>query len=193
MEDYALSMNLNIEQKEAKKLVEGYLNAFPKLKAWMEWSDGIALDNLEMSTESGRIRHFPQLEKLQKEWSINLLMNSLDLWHAYHEDEIKYKAAKKARGQLKNALNNAKNFQIQGLSASIMNRAAIKLNRALKPYGALIVLQIHDQLVIESIEKNAIKVQELTQNIMESIGIDLKLSVKLKAPAQIGTNLADAH
>lgn len=195
MEDYALHMSIGVSQKEAGGLIDGYLSGFPRLAQWMKDSEANALETLHTRTESGRIRHFPQLEKLQNNWDISLLRNSLDLWQAYHLDEKKYKEAKKARGVLKNALNNAKNVQIQGLSASIMNRAAIKLNRVLQEsgYDAKIKLQIHDQLVIGAKEEDAVAVRILTQTVMEDTGRVLNLRVKLKAPAQIGTNLADAH
>lgn len=195
MEDYALHKNIGVSQKEAASLIKGYLTAFPRLAAWMDHSNTTALEAGKITTESGRVRRFPQLEKIQETWDIKLLQNSLDLWHAHHEDEEKYAKAKKARGALKNCLNNAKNFQIQGLSASIMNRAAIKLNRALaeNKLDAKIILQVHDQLVVECKKSDATLVQSITQKVMEGMAEEFKLLVKLKAPAQIGTNLADAH
>ncbi len=189
MKDYALGLNLNIPQSEANKLINGYLRAFPRLAEWMEKSEEVALDKLEIATESGRIRHFPQLEKIQEKWDIEELKDSLELWKLYHDDEPKYKEAKKARAILINALNNAKNVQIQGLSASIVNRAAIAVNRKLGILGK-VCLNVHDQLVVIIEEKNAEVCREIVQFQMENV---MKLRVKLKAPAQIGNNLADAH
>ena len=57
----------------------------------------------------------------------------------------------------KNGVNNAKNFQIQSLSASIVNLAAIEINREFIKRGidGWVALQIHDQLVMNVPEEKA--------------------------------------
>ncbi|HEY5688540.1 MAG TPA: DNA polymerase [Yeosuana sp.] len=189
MEDYALHKKLECSQKQAVELINGYLNAYPKLKEWMAWSNGEALEKHQIVSETGRIRRFPQLQRIQDTWNIIQLQNSLDLWQAYHQDEKVYEKAKKARNVLKNALNNAKNFQIQSLSASIVNRAAININRKLGDLGK-VVTNVHDQLIIKCKDMDAEKVARIVQFEMENV---MKLTVTLKAPAEIGTNFADAH
>jgi DNA polymerase-1 len=101
-------------------------------------------------------------------------------------------SAKAARSKLKNCLNNAKNFQIQSLSASIVNRAAIAINRYLKSNNidGLVIAQIHDQLIVKVPSSQASQVAPIVRQLMEGA---FKLSIPLVAPAEIGTNFADAH
>jgi len=95
-------------------------------------------------------------------------------------------------GDYKNGLNNAKNFQIQSLAASIVNMSAININREFKNrnINAWVALNIHDQLVVDVPKDKAEECKELVQRIMENT---YKLSIELKAPACIATNLKDGH
>jgi DNA polymerase-1 len=84
-------------------------------------------------------------------------------------------------------LNNAINFQIQGLAASIVNMAAIKIVGQLA-FGGLktkIVGQVHDELIFNvpksEVEQVSIIVQDCMQNIMQ-------LTVPLRTVPQFGQN-----
>ena len=78
------------------------------------------------------------------------------------------------------------------MAASIVNLAAIEINRELnrRKIDGWVALQIHDQLVINVPEDRAEECRSLVQDIMEN---NYKLSLQLKAPAEIGTNLYEAH
>ena len=192
MESFKLAKTLEIEQSQADLLIKNYLTAYPALHNWMKSTNHAVMRNLRVHSEAGRIRRYPNLRKVMEKWNPKLLENSLDLWQAYNQDEELYAEAKRARRTYKNALDNAKNFQIQSLAASIVSRACINIARRLKSekLDASIVAQIHDQIVVRSHEKDIDKVREIVQTEMESV---VELSVKLKAPAVIGTNFADAH
>ena len=93
----------------------------------------------------------------------------------------------------KNALNNCLNFQIQSLAASVVNRAALAINRKFKELNikGVVVAQIHDQLVMKVVKEQAEEAAKIVQEIMENT---TKLpGVTLKAPPEIATNLADGH
>ena len=192
MESFKLAKTLEIEQSQADLLIKNYLTAYPNLYNWMKATNHAVKNSLKVQSEAGRIRRYPELRKVMEKWNTKLLENSLDLWQAYNQDEGLYVEAKRARRIYKNALDNAKNFQIQSLAASIVSRACINIARKLKAESldARIVAQIHDQIVVISKENIIDKVREIVQHEMESV---VELSVKLKAPAQIGTNFADAH
>ena len=91
-----------------------------------------------------------------------------------------------------NYLNNGKNFQIQSLAASITNRACIAIARELKRKGVdgHVCAQIHDQIIVRVPKSEAKQWQKTVQFLMENV---YKLSLPLKAPAEIGVNFADAH
>jgi DNA polymerase-1 len=93
---------------------------------------------------------------------------------------------------MKNYIGNGRNFQIQSLSASIVNRASIAVSRALKfkKLDAHILLNIHDQLVIECRSSDVQAVSEVVQLCMENA---ISLPVKLKAPPTVGKNLRESH
>jgi len=90
-------------------------------------------------------------------------------------------------------MNNCLNYQLQSLAASVVNRAAIKINRKAKELGidAVVCAQIHDQLVISVAEEQAEEFAPIVQEIMEN---NLKLpGVTLKAPPELSPNLRDGH
>jgi DNA polymerase I-like protein with 3'-5' exonuclease and polymerase domains len=93
----------------------------------------------------------------------------------------------------KNARNNCLNYQLQSLAAAVVNRAAIQINRKarLDRLDALVVAQIHDQLVIEVLEDQAQAFAPVVQDLMEKT-TELE-GVTLKAPPEIAYNLADGH
>jgi len=92
----------------------------------------------------------------------------------------------------KNGINNSRNFQIQSLSSSIVNKAMILINRQLKEKGidAWVCGTVHDQIITNCPESDKLEVRQLVKNTMEN---STKLSVQLKAPPEIGTNWRDSH
>lgn len=192
MESFKLAKTLEIEQSQADLLIKNYLNAYPKLHNWMKETNNAVKSCMRVNSQAGRIRRYPELRKVLEKWNTQLLENSLDLWQAYNQDEELYAEAKRARRIYKNALDNAKNFQIQSLAASIVNRASIAISRRLRgeSLNARIAGQIHDQIIVISAENIIDKVREIVQYEMEGV---VELAVRLKAPAVIGTNFADAH
>lgn len=199
MKAYALGKSLGVSQETAQELIDGYLNGFPSLKQWMIDSEEFVKKHGYIKIETGRIRHLPKVKELYEIHKDRLLdfkyRNKLQATYRNKFGLSKTEAQAKVNEMYKdykNGLNNAKNVQIQGLSASIVNRAAIAINREFNKRGidAWVSLQIHDQLVMNVPEDAAEECKELVQDIMEN---NYKLSVRLKAPAEIGVNLYEAH
>lgn len=186
---YALGKNINVKTKEAEKLVEGYLNGFPNLKKWMEESREFVKKNGYIRTQVGRIRHLPKVKALYEKFGDDLLDFNFkrELERHYGADFVL-----NISRDYKNGLNNSLNVQIQGLAASIVNRAAIAINREFKDkqIKGQVVAQIHDQLIMEVEESRAKEAAEIVQDKMENT---TKLKIPLIAVPAIAKNWRDGH
>ena len=190
MQAFALAKTLNIKQKEADALVEGYLNGFPQLREWMTNSRKQVQEHGYIKNMVGRVRHLPVAKLVYERFGETLLdwKTKQELGRQFGEDFIEglYR-------DYKNARNNCLNFQLQSLASSVVNRAAMMINRRAKEMGidAVVVAQIHDQLIINIEESRAKEFAPIVQYIMEN---NLVLpGVDLKAPPEIGNNWCDAH
>jgi DNA polymerase I-like protein with 3'-5' exonuclease and polymerase domains len=190
MEAYALAMTLNIQQKEAEKLVEGYLNGFPQLKEWRIKSRNQVKTHGFISNEVGRIRHLPKVKLIFEKYGDQLMD-----WR--FRKELKERYGEAAVSQLyrdyRNGLNNCLNYQLQSLAAAVVNRAAVQINRKAKQLGidARVQAQVHDQLIINVAEKDAEMFAPIVRNIMETTTV--LPGVTLKAPPEIALNWRDGH
>ena len=190
MEAYALAMTLNIPQKEAEKLVEGYLNGFPQLKEWRIKSRNQVKTHGFISNEVGRIRHLPKVKLIFEKYGDQLMD-----WR--FRKELKERYGEAAVSQLyrdyRNGLNNCLNYQLQSLAAAVVNRAAVQINRKAKQLGidARVQAQVHDQLIINVAEEDAEMFAPIVRNIMETTTV--LPGVTLKAPPEISLNWRDGH
>jgi DNA polymerase I-like protein with 3'-5' exonuclease and polymerase domains len=100
---------------------------------------------------------------------------------------------KRLYGDYKNALNNCLNFQIQSLAASVVNRAALAINREFnrREWDGVVIAQIHDQLIIKIKAELAHEAAEVVKHIMETT--TQLPGVTLKAPPEIAKNFRDGH
>lgn len=189
MTGYKLQFELNIPQKDADRLVQNYLEAFPDLANWMQETASKVYTKGFIEVETGRKRRFPRAVSIYKRYG-DAIMNDLTLWKKYHEEPVVYAEAKKARREFKNYINNGNNVQIQGLAASIVNRACIKIARALKEADleTQICLQVHDSIATLGPEKELAQVHLIVQTIMEG---NYKISVPLVAEPKSGQTYAE--
>jgi DNA polymerase I len=81
------------------------------------------------------------------------------------------------------------NYPMQGLAADIIKIAMIQLENEIKVYNARVLLQVHDELILEAEKNIAEKIKDLTVKIMEN---SYKLSVPLIVNASISENWLDA-
>ena len=190
MEAYALGMTLGIPTKEAEKLVAGYLDGFPDLKKWRENSRRQVKDLGYIKNYVGRIRHLPKVKKIYEKFGERIMDWRFrnELSDRYGKDQVL-----QVYRDYRNGLNNCLNFQLQSLAASVVNRAALKINRKAKEMGidAIVQAQVHDQLIINIREDQAEEFAPIVQHIMET---NLVLpGVTLKAPPEISKNWRDGH
>ena len=186
---YALGKNLDVSTKEAKSLVDGYLNGFPNLKKWMEESAQFSKENGYIRTQVGRIRHLPKVKAIYDKVGDGMLD-----YHFVKDLERQYgvEATKSIKRDFVNGVNNSRNVQIQGLAASIVNRAAIAINRKFKELGikGWVCAQIHDQVVCEVEAERGEEAAQIVKDCMENT---TKLSITLKAPPALAHNWRDGH
>lgn len=189
MGGFKLKFELNIEQKEADRLVANYLYAFPDLTAWMKKTQAEVLAKGQIKIETGRVRRFPRAPQLYAQYG-DAILHDLELWKKYHEEPAIYERAKKARRELKNYINNGNNVQIQGLAASIVNRACIKIARELRAANlkTQICLQVHDSIATYGPVSETGIVSEIMQRCMET---NYKISVPLLAEPKSGKTYGD--
>ena len=190
MEAYALGRTLNVDQKTAQELVNGYLDGFPQLKEWRERSRQQAKEKGRIQNYVGRIRHLPRVKKVYDKFGDRMMD-----WRFRKELEPTYgkEQVMKAYRDYRNGLNNCLNFQLQSLAAAVVNRAALGINRKAEELGidARVQAQVHDQLIINCDEKDVEMFAPYVQEIMEST---TKLpGVTLKAPPEIADNWRDGH
>ena len=86
----------------------------------------------------------------------------------------------------------ALNMPIQGTAADIMKLAMVNVDRALKKeaLAARLVLQVHDELIVECPEEEAERVQKILKEEMENV---VSLSVPLTVDTKTGKTWAEAH
>lgn len=137
--DYGLSVDLNISRKEAKDYIEKYKAAYPDVEAYMESIVKEAKENGFVETFYGRRRLVPELT------SSNYNIRSFG-------ERI------------------ALNTPIQGTAADIIKIAMIQVDQALREKGfqARLVLQIHDELLVDCPIEESEEVSKLLVDIMES-------------------------
>lgn len=176
-----ISEILGIKYKEAEEIIQKYLRGFPSLSKYMSRQNYRAKHDGFVKTEFGRIRH---------------LREAKAMYALYGDDLLNYKWASAnnktdLRRKYKNALNNAKNFPIQGLAAHIVNRAMIAITREFKRLGidGYIALQVHDEITCIVREDQAIQASDIMRDCMVNTTV---ISVPLGAEPLIADNWGDA-
>jgi DNA polymerase I-like protein with 3'-5' exonuclease and polymerase domains len=191
MSGYALAMSLGVDKKEGERLVEGYLSGFPQLREWREQSRKFIKENGYIKNKVGRIRHLPKAKEIYEAFGDKIL----DDWRFRKEIERQYgvEAVTALYRDYKNALNNCLNYQIQSYSASIVNRAALQINRRFHRENIIgqVIAQIHDQLICQVREEDVERACVIMQDCMENT---TKLDgVELVAIPEVANNFKDGH
>lgn len=197
MSAFALGKTLEISTEDAQILVDGYLGGYPALHKWMIDSENQAKFDGFVRSEIGRVRHLPKVKSIYTKHGTKLMdykyRNKLIKRHTNRlgKDEAN-KVVNGLYMDYKNGINNSKNYQIQSLAASIVNKAAVEINRELikRNIDGWVALQIHDQLVMNVPEEKAEECRVMVQDIMENC---YKISLQLLAPAEIAFDLKEGH
>ncbi len=157
---YGLARNVGIGRKEAKKAIDAYFAAYPGVKRYMDETPEQARQTGVVRTLYGRLRRMPDLH------SRNFTVRS-------------------------RAEREAINAPIQGTAADLMKLAMIAVADRLPQAfpKARMVLQVHDELLLEVPADDAPGVAALVKAVMEGVAT---LNVPLVVETRIGGNWLDA-
>ena len=152
--DFALAKNIGVTRREARAFMDRYFERYPGVKAYMENSVADAREQGYAVTLLGRRRYLPELS------SANFNIRSF--------------------GE-----RCAMNSPIQGTAADIIKLAMIRVADALKQRGmqTRLILQVHDELILEAPENEAEAAAQLLKECMESV---MQLEVPLKTDITTG-------
>lgn len=158
---FGLSQRMNIPRSEAKELIDNYFNTYKQVASYMEESIRKAREKGYVETMLGRRRYLRDIN------SRNAVV----------------------RGY---AERNAINAPIQGSAADIIKIAMISIHEKLQSghYDTKMIMQVHDELVLDVVKPELDDVIALVKDCMESA---YKLSVPLVVDYGTGTNWLEAH
>lgn len=158
--DYGLSQDLDISRKEAKEYIEGYKDTYPDIRKYMDQIVQDAKDKGYVETYFNRRRYIPELSS--KNFAVRGFGERVAL-----------------------------NTPIQGTAADIIKIAMVRVDEALqsKGYDARLVLQIHDELIVEAPDSEVEAVSKLLIEIMEGV---VNLDVSLDADMSVGKSWDEA-
>ena len=159
--DYGLATNIKTSRKKAKEYIEKYFEKYPKIKEYMENSVKSCKELGFVETLWGRRRYVPEIKS-----------NNFNV---------------RQFGE-----RVAMNAPIQGTAADIIKIAMINIENELdrRKLESKLILQVHDELVIETKEEELETVKELLIRNMQDV---VKLKVPLQVDANYGKTWYDAH
>ena len=157
---FGLSQDLSITRKEAAKYIDDYFATYPGIKTFLDHAVTHAKEEGYVVTLFGRRRPVPELS------SSNFMQRSFG-------ERV------------------AMNSPIQGAAADIIKIAMIRVNQKLKKQKmkSRLVLQVHDELLIEAYEPELEAVQKILKEEMEHVA---KLKVPLEIDMHTGVNWYEA-
>lgn len=157
---FSLSQDLEITRKEAEQYIASYFAKYPKIKEYQERMIQMAEEQGYVSTIFHRRRAMPELQ------SGNHVQRSFG-------ERV------------------AMNMPIQGSAADIIKIAMVKVHRALKEggYRSRLILQVHDELLIETYREEKEAVAKILKENMEQA---VQLSVPLEVDVHMGDTWFDA-
>ena len=160
MGEFSLASDLKISRMDAKNYIDGYLGAYPKVSEYLKNVVSSAKQDGFVTTLFGRRRYIPELSSSKK------------MEVAFGE-------------------RVAMNSPIQGTAADIIKLAMVNIDQKLKEkgYDARLILQVHDELIIEAHKSCAQEVKALMKREMENA---VKLSVPLTVEISEGKSWYEA-
>ncbi len=156
-----LSKRTEMNRNEAKEFIDKYFNIYKGIKKYLENTKNFAHENSYVQTIFGRRRYLPDINS--------------------HIPMIKAAAERMAI-----------NMPIQGTAADIMKIAMIKINEDLPKISSKtkILLQVHDELILEVPNKDLDKVAKYVKRTMENVH---KLPIPLIADLEVGNNWGELN
>jgi DNA polymerase-1 len=160
---FGLAENLGISRTEAKEIIDNYKKEFPNIQLYMDQQINNAKELGFVETLMGR-----------KRWLRDINSSNFTV-----------------RGF---AERNAINSPIQGSAADMIKLAMIKIHAEMKKtnWASKMILQVHDELVFDAVEKELPALKELILNCMKA-ALELPNGVPVEAEVGVGKNWLEAH
>jgi DNA polymerase-1 len=155
---FRLARDSELTLAEAEKYIAEYFENFPGIRRYLDQTKEMARSRGYVETLLGRRRYFPIFKMPQTG-------SNRQAWMRAEREAV--------------------NHPIQGTAADIIKIAMKQLHEALNDYQARMVLQVHDELVLEVPEEELAEIKPLMVEIMSGA---LKLDVPLKVDASTGIN-----
>jgi DNA polymerase I len=158
---YRLARDSELTLAEAENYIAAYFERFPGIRTYLNRTKKLARQQGYVETLFGRRRYFPIFQAIQQ--------------------------GRAGNGQLEaRAEREAINHPIQGTAADIIKIAMIRLHQKLaESYQARLLLQVHDELVLEVPEAEVAAIRPL---VVETMSGAFDLDVPLKVEASVGRN-----
>ncbi len=158
---FTLAKDLGVSRTEAQSFIEAYFARYPRVRGFIEGTIVAARESGVVRTLLGRLRRLPDLRA--------------------RNPQVRAEAERQAM-----------NTPVQGSAADLIKKAMLDLRQALGQHGlrSQLVLQIHDELLLEVPEDEAEAARALVERVMEGA---LQLAVPLEVDARLGRNWAEAH
>lgn len=163
MGQFRLAKDLGIPVSEASSYISSYFARYPKVKTYFSGIEEVALTSGEVETIFGRKRFIGSLNTSGRDQGF--------------------------------AMRAAINAPLQGSAADVIKLAMIDVDNLLtnKYPDAKLVLQIHDELLIEAVDKGEASNQQLVSDVASCMESVMELSVPLKVDAGKGYNWQEAQ
>ena len=158
---FSLAKDIGVSRKEAQEYINNYLATFSGVDKYMNHMIELAKERGYSETLFNRRRYLPELS------------SSNHMLRAFGE-------------------RVARNMPIQGTAADIIKIAMVKVDKRLTDENmkSRLILQVHDELIVEAPEDEAQKALEIVTQEMENA---CKMKVCLRADGKIGKTWFDAH
>jgi DNA polymerase-1 len=158
---FTLAKDIGVSKTQAAEFIEAYFGRYPSVRKFIEDTIARARETGTVRTLLGRLRRLPDLRSPN------------------------YQIRAEAERQ-------AMNTPVQGSAADLIKKAMIDLHREIRRRNlrARLILQIHDELLLEVPEDEAEEARALVRQVMEGA---LALDVPLVADARLGATWADVH
>jgi DNA polymerase-1 len=158
---FSLAKDIGVSRKEAETFIEAYFARYPKVRVFIDETIAKARASGQVRTLLGRLRRLPDLRA--KSFPVRM-----------------------------EAERQAMNTPVQGSAADLIKRAMIDLHLELarRRMRSRLILQIHDELLLEVPEGEAEEARALVKEVMESA---LELDVPLVVDARLGRSWAEVH
>jgi DNA polymerase-1 len=159
---FGLAQQTGLDFDEAERFIATYFERYPGVRKWLDDTRALAYAQGYVETLLGRRRYFPELQTTRRAYA----------------------------GRRAAAERQAINAPIQGTAADILKIAMIRLAKELRDrkLQSRMVLQVHDEIVLEVPKDERTEVTRLVCQVMEN---SYALSVPLKVDAELGENWLD--